>query len=377
MDDKIPLCVPSVGPEEVGAVLDVLRSGWLAHGPRNEELEAAFAGYVGCRHAVSLNSCTSALFLAIQALGITGEVILPSFTFVASANAVVTAGATPVFVDIEFGSCNIDPERIEEAVTARTEAIMPVHFAGQSANMDAIMEIAARHGLAVIEDSAEAIGATWSGRKTGSFGVGCFSFFPTKNMTTGEGGMLTTNDEDLANRVRTLANHGIPKGTLERGRAKAPWERAAVAAGYNFRMCHILAALGVVQLRRVDDMNTLRREHARDLTTRLEAVSMDLPVTNPQAFHTYQTYTAKVKKAEVRNAFVAGLRGRGVEASVHFDPPVHLQPFYLSKRYPAGELPVTEQVSRSIVSLPLYPGLTLPQIDRIAAAVRDTEKAVE
>jgi perosamine synthetase len=371
MGEKVPLCVPNLGPEELRSVKEVLDSGWLAHGPKNEELESRFADYIGCRHAISLNSCTSALYLGIRALGITGEIILPSFTFVASANAVVTAGAVPVFADIDYDTCNIDPDSIEERISSRTEAIMPVHFAGQSCDMERIMEIANRKGLAVIEDSAEAIGACWSGRKTGSFGVGCFSFFPTKNMTTGEGGMLTTEDPGLAEKVRTLANHGIPKTTMERAGQKLPWKRAAVQAGYNFRMCHLLAALGTVQLSKLDQMNALRRERAADLNGRLSGASLDLPIAHARAFHTYQTYTVKAKRVAIRDAFVLGLRRRGIEASVHFDPPVHLQPFYSGSAH--NVLPITEQVSRCIMSLPLFPGLTSRQADAIAAAVHETE----
>src|SRR3989344_6438765 len=235
-NSKIPLCIPDIGDEEVNSVKEVLKSGWLVHGPKTKEFEKKFAGYTGTKKAISVNSCTSALQLVIQALGLKGEIIVPSFTFVASANAIVTAGCKPVFCDIDYDTCNIDPKKIEEKITKKTSAIMVVHYAGQSCEMDKIMEIAKKHNLVVIEDSAECIGGTFYGKKAGSFGIGCFSFFPTKNMTTGEGGMITLNDEKLAEKIKALSVHGILSTTFEREKKEKPWLRAASYAGYNYRM---------------------------------------------------------------------------------------------------------------------------------------------
>ena len=243
----IPLCIPNIDEKEIERVKEVLLSGWLAHGPQNKELEEEFSKYIGVKHAVALNSCTSALQLAIEAQDLKGDVIVPSFTFVASGNAIVTAGCTPVFSEIDYDTCNLDPSKIEENINEKTVGIMPVHYAGQSCKMDEIMEIAEKHDLAVIEDSAETIGGTYNGKIAGSFGTGCFSFFPTKNMTTGEGGMLTTNDEDLARTVNTFKGHGISSTTWGREKEKRPWIRAAILAGYNFRMSDVLAAIGVEQ----------------------------------------------------------------------------------------------------------------------------------
>jgi len=206
---KIPLCRPYLGKEEYDAVKHVLDSGWLAHGPKGKEFEEAFARYIGVKRAVTLNSCTSALQLAIQAQKLRGEVILPSFTFPASANSIVIAGCRPVFAEVLPDTYNIDPEDIRKRITKKTAAIMPVHYAGQSCDMDEIMAIADKHGLKVIEDSAETLGGEFKGKKTGSFGTGCFSFFPTKNITTGEGGMLTTDDETLARDVEAYKAHGM------------------------------------------------------------------------------------------------------------------------------------------------------------------------
>lgn len=371
----IPLCIPDIGDSELAAVEEVLRSGWLAHGSKNEEFEGKFADYIGVKHAITMNSCTSALQLAIETQGVTGEVIVPSFTFVASVNAIVTAGAKPVFVDIEYDTCNIDASRIKNSISKDTEAIMVVHYGGQSCDMDTIMDIAERYGLAVIEDSAETIGGEYKGKKTGSFATGCFSFFPTKNITTGEGGMLTTNDDELAEKVRTLIGHGISSTTFKREKQRKPWFRAATWAGYNYRMSNILAAIGVEQLKRVEQMNRRRREHAAYLTEKLRVISgIQVPVEREFNKHVYQMYTIKVKGGIDRDRFVIRLRKEGVGASVHFDPPVHLQPQYKESGYTNDDLPVTEEVARGIVTLPMYPQLTRQELDFV---INRVEKIVK
>jgi len=356
---NIPLCIPYTGQEEIDAVSQVIRSGWYAHGPKNHEFEEGFADYLGVKHAFSMNSCTSALHLAVEGLGITGEVILPSFTFVASANAVITGGAQPVFVDIRYDTCNIDPESVERMITPDTEAIMPVHFGGQSADMTAIVKIAAKHGLQIIEDSAETIGGTHHGQLTGTFGVGCFSFYPTKNLTTGEGGMLTTNDDELARKVKALLAHGIDKSTYERENAEKSWYRSASRVGYNFRMSNILAAIGVEQLKKLDKMNLMRRELADRLTAALVDIpEITPPVERPENKHVYQMYTIRLAEDLDRDAFVRGLNSRGVGASIHFFPPVHQMPPYANGRYRRDGLPTTEKIVGEIVTLPMYPQMT-------------------
>ena len=356
---KIPLCKPSLDDAELKLVKDVLDSGWLAHGPKGEEFEKEFASYIGTKHAIALNSCTSALHLAVEASGITGEVIVPSFTFVASANAVVTGGGKPVFCDVDYDTCNIDVEKVKELITSKTQAIMPVHFAGQPCQMDALMDLAQDHKLTVIEDSAETIGGTFKGQKAGSFGLGCFSFYPTKNLTTGEGGMLTLNDEKLAAKIKALKGHGIETSTYERERKEKPWMRAATYAGYNFRMSDVNAAIGVAQMKKLESMNALRQKHAAFLNKNIKHEKLDLPVTLPECSHVYQMYTVKVKDMD-RTAFVAALREQGIGASVHFDPPVHTQPFY--KDHARGDVSVSEKVASSIVTLPMYPGLTQDEL---------------
>jgi dTDP-4-amino-4,6-dideoxygalactose transaminase len=367
----VPLAAAEITADDERSVLEALRSGWLTHGPYNAQFEEAFAAYTGTRHAISTNSCASALHASLLALGVRGEVILPSFTFVASANAVVTAGATPVFVDIDPDTCNIQTAAIEKAVSSRTEAIMPVHFAGQACNMDAIAAIAARHQLVVIEDSAEAIGAEYGGRKTGTFGaVGCFSFYPTKNMTTGEGGMVTTDDEQLANRIRTLTAHGISSSALARERQEQPWLRASTVAGYNFRLSNVLAALGLSQLSRLDNMNALRREHAAAYLEGLHGFEeLVLPVEADRCFHVWQMFTVKLQGLD-RTRFLGQLRDAGVGATVHFDPPVHRQPFYESREgFRVRDLPVTERIASTIVTLPLWPSMAPEQRRHVTESV--------
>lgn len=369
---KVPLCIPDITETEKKIVRKVLDSNWLAHGKYNKKFEEMFANYIGTRYAISLNSCASALHLAIQASGIRGEILVPSFTFPASANAIINAGATPVFVDIRERTRNIDTEKLEDKITSRTEAIMPVHFAGHPCNMDRVMEIASKHELTVIEDSAETLGGTYSGKQAGSFGIGCFSFYPVKNLTTCEGGMLTTNDPKLANAVKTLSSHGIESSTHDREKEKGetPWKRIAILAGYNFRMANDHAALGLEQLKRLDDMNARRNTAAKNLTSKLQSVSeITTPSIEQHYSHSFQMYTILVKPAINRTAFLTYLRKEGVGASVHFDPPLHQHPAY--EQFEASNLEVTNDVAERIVTLPMFPSITPEQLNYVATKVKE------
>jgi len=364
---KIPLCIPDIGPEEFKAVNSVLKSGWLTHGPKTTEFEEIFAEYIGVKHAVAMNSCTSALFLSLIANGIKGDVLVPSFTFVASANAIVTAGLNPVFVDINYHDCNVNPDVLEEYITANTEAIMIVHFAGQCCDMDKINTFVKKHGILLVEDSAETIGGTFKGKMSGSWGTGCFSFFPTKNITTGEGGMLTTNDDEFAHKVRTLIAHGIEKSTLERQRGDYPWHRVATMSGFNFRLSNVLAAVGVEQMKKLDKMNEARRGNSEYLIDKLKHIEeIDLPVRNIDCHHVYQMFTIKLNKGD-RDSMVLWLRENGIEASVHFTPPVHHHPAF--RKYRDNYLPVTENIAKSILTLPMFPGLTPKELDYISEII--------
>lgn len=364
---KIPLCAPTLGPEEIQAVAAVLESGWLAHGPKNQEFERLACEFLGVAHAVSTNSCTSALWAALRALAITGEVLAPSFTFVATVNAIILAGATPVFVDVDE-SGNICPDEITKAITPATQAIMVVHYAGLPANMPAIIALAKRHGLRIIEDSAECFGGSYHGAQAGVHDVGCFSFFPTKNITTGEGGLLVTNDGSVAQRARQLCAHGIDSSTFEREKAMKPWLRIASQPGFNFRLSHPLAAMGVEQMKKAHGFASARRRLATRYLERLADVPAVRCPETPEGFvHSWQMFTIQVSQ-ERRNHLLAFLRSSGIEASVHFEPPVHEQPPFACFRR-TGTLERTERLARSIVTLPLFPGLELTDVDFVCDAV--------
>ena len=366
----VPLSLPSIDDQEKQAVLDVLESGWLTHGQKNVEFERAFAEYHGVAHAVSMNSCASALQVAVEGLGLRGEVILPSFTWVASANAIVKAGAQPVFADIDEETCNISIPSIERLLTPRTEAIMPVHYGGQVADMAAIADIASKRGLAVIEDSAETLGGTHRARLAGTWGTGCFSFFPTKNITTGEGGMLLTGDAAFAHRVRSLIGHGIDKSTYEREGARSVWFRGASTVGYNFRMSNFQAAMGLVQLRKLDRFNAQRRGLAGLYNGMLADIKeVSVPVERPESHHAFQMYTIKVRDASRRDSLVNDLRAAGIGASVHFVPAVHQMIPYRTG-YRMDDLPVTVDVSARIVPLPMYPDMTSDDVAYVCEAIR-------
>lgn len=368
---QIPLCRPSLGEEELQAVKEVLNSGWLAHGPKNKEFETAFSKYVGTPFAACFNSCASALITAIKAAKLQGEIILPSFTFSASANTIVLAGCTPVFAEINPTTFNLDPNDIEKRITKRTVAIMPVHYAGQICEMDKIMAIAKKHHLRVIEDSAETLGASVGGKQAGSFDIGCFSFYPTKNITTGEGGMVAFSDPSFGEQLGATKAHGMVKPTFERDKTAATpsptpksWYRDAVLPGFNFRMSDINAAIGLVQLKKISQFNTKRQKHAQYLNEHLMRVAgqhLEVPHVADITTHVYQMYVIKVKDPSKRDALLAHLQAKGIQASVHFEPPVHLQSYY-AERYPA-RLPLTEQICKQVITLPMFPDLKQEELD--------------
>ncbi len=368
----INLSRPCINHQEINSVVRVLKSGWLSSGKEVRDFESKFAEFIGVKYAVSLNSCASALQLTIHILGLNGEIILPSFTFVASANAVINSGCVPRFVDIEYGSCNMDSKKIEKLINKRTVAIMPVHYAGQSCSMDRVTSIAKKHNLVIIEDSAEAIGAMFKNRKTGSFGIGCFSFFATKNMTCGEGGMVTTNSKDIRDKILAYSSHGIVKSFLSGNRPA--WSKEAKYPGFNYRMANILAAIATVQLSKIEALNNKRRELAYYLNKNLRGCEeIDLPFEDLPCYHVYQMYTIKLKpnKKNKRQFFVNYLRKKGIEASVHFYPPLHRQKLYKRYLYPEDKLPVTDMVSDSIATLPLYPGISKAELGYVVSKIKE------
>lgn len=366
---RIPLARPSITNKEIHNIIKVLKSGHLSSGKKVKEFEREFADYIGVKFALAVNSCASALQIAILVSDLKGEIILPSFTFVASANAIINAGCIPIFGDVDSDTRNIDFRSIEEKITKNTVAIMPVHFAGLSCSMDKITAIAKKHNLTVIEDSAEAIGAQYKGRKTGSWGIGCFSFFPSKNITTGEGGMITSNDEHFIEKARLLISHGISRDSLSRA---YPWYRNAICAGFNYRMTDMQAALGLVQLSRLDELNEKRRRNAFDLNSLLKEIDcIGLPVEPKGYRHVYQMYTIRLDSQRVcRDKLVLYLRDQNIEASVHFVPPVHLCSFFKNSSCGKYSLPVTERLSSTIITLPMYPQLAKSDLRRISSVLK-------
>lgn len=352
---------PVIGEEEKRAVLAVLESGQLAQAGRVAEFEEAFARFIGCEHAVAISSGTAALMVALLAHGIGAgdEVITTPFTFAATANAVLIAGARPVFVDVREDDFNIDPALIELAITRHTRAILPVHLFGHPCDMEAIGDIARRHGVAIIEDACQAHSASVGGQAVGSFGTGCFSLYATKNMTSGEGGMLTTDDAAIAERVRLIRNHG------ERQRYHSE------LLGYNFRMTEIAAALGLAQLSRLPDLNERRRANADYLSRHLRGVIT--PGERPGCHHVYHQYTVRVPSG--RDRLAAALREAGVETAVFYPTPVHCQTLYRERGYDLS-LPVAEGLSREVLSLPVHPSLSQEDLETIVAAVNGAKAAV-
>jgi dTDP-4-amino-4,6-dideoxygalactose transaminase len=357
----IPIARPLLGEEEKRAVLEVMESGRLAQGPRVQRFEEAFAEMCGVPEAVAVSSGTAALMVALLAHGVGpgDEVITTPFTFVSTANAIVFTGARPIFVDVGESDFNIDPALIEAKVTPRTKAILPVHLYGHPADMEAIMRIAERRGLAVIEDACQAHGAAIDGRKVGSFGSACFSFYATKNITTAEGGMITTTDSQVARRARVLRDHG--QSSRYRGETM----------GYNFRMTEIAAAIGLAQLAKLHEFNERRRANARYLTENLNSVIA--PWERPGCYHVYHQYTVRVPSQAAddparRDALASRLEQAGVQTVVYYPLPVHRQPFYQQMGY-RDELPVAERLSNEVLSLPVHPGLTEQDLATIVKAV--------
>lgn len=363
----VPLCRISTGPEEIEHISKALASGDISSGEYNALFEERMCRALGVPCGVATSSGYGALHAAIHCLKITGDVVVPSFTFAASVNAIVRAGANPVFADVAHSTRNMTAAEILAALTPKTQAIMVVHFAGQVCEMGPIEQIARARGLHLIEDSAQTLGARYRGRAAGSFGVGCFSFFATKNITTGEGGFCATHDPALRDSIRRFIGHGV-----ERDREK-PWYRDASEPGMNFRMSNLHAAVGYAQLGRLERMNSRRRQIAAEYHSRLQPVcGVELPATAPGCEHTWQMYTICVD-GRIRDGLVAGLRQMGVMASVHFAPAVHRQTAYRDLTGTVT-LPVTENLSRTIVSLPIYPDMDTEDVSYVCDSVEQCLK---
>jgi dTDP-4-amino-4,6-dideoxygalactose transaminase len=359
----IPVACPLLGEKEITAATGVLRSGQVVQGRQVAEFEAEFAGLVAGRHCVAVSSGTAALWLSLLALGIGpgDEVIVPSFSFAATADAAALAGATPVFADIDPATFCLDPGAVAVAITPRTAAVIPVHLYGHPAPMDALIPLAGRHGLAIIEDAAQAHGTALDGRPAGTFGAAAaFSFYPTKNMATIEGGMVATPDAGLARTLRLLRNQGMD----------AQYQHEVI--GTNARMSDIAAAIARQQLARLDGFTRARRRNAAALDTAL-AGAITCPQAAPGAFHVYHQYTITVPGGPAaRDAFASALAEAGVGSKVYYPVPIHRLPAFT--RYKAPDLPHTDTAAGSVLSLPVHPALITADIDRITTAVLDAHR---
>ena len=377
----IPFYVPWITREDKRAVSEALKSRWLTGGPVTRDFENKFAEYVGTKHAIAVNSCTAALHLSMRVLNVKAgdEVIVPVLTFAATANAPIFCGAKPVFADIDEKTFNISPKDIQEKITDKTKAIICVHYGGQACDMKEISEMAEDHKIDVVEDCAHSLGASYNGTMTGNFGkLGCFSFYPTKIITTFEGGMVTTNDEELDRKLRLLREHGMSRTALER-ESNATWQYDVVDLGYNYRLSDPQAALGREQLRRVESGIKKRIRIAnfyKKLLSERVPVGVVPPYVAPNRSHIYHLYTIKIQAeaAETtRNEVFEELAKDGVQSSVHYTP-LHLMTFYKQfLREETRGFPVCDRICEEILSLPLYPSLTHREVARVVAGI---EKSV-
>ncbi len=376
MDWRVPLADIDFGAEEEEAVRDVIRSRWLSMGEVTQGFERDFASFIGAKHALAVTNATAALHLACLAAGVGAgdEVIVPSLTFVATANAVRYTGATPVFADVEsLDWLNISPVSIESRITERTRAILLVHYAGFACDMPAIMDIARRHNLTVLEDSAHAIGSTLEGRALGTWGaVGCFSFFSNKNMTTGEGGMLTTDNDALAERLKILRSHGMTSLTWDRHKGHA-YTYDVVDLGYNYRIDELRAALGRAQLKKLPANNARRAKLTalyRELLAEL-APEVHMPFAETSGESCHHILPALLPAGADRIRFMEALKARGVQTSIHY-PPVHGFKIHHEDWKRRGQsLPITEQAAAREITLPLFPTMREEQVEIVAQAVRE------
>lgn len=373
MSWKIPLADLEYGAEEEEAVLAVLRSRWLTMGEKTEQLEAEFADFVGAEHAIAVTNGTAALHLAGLALGWGpgDEVLVPSLTFVATANAVGYTGATPVFADVSSEhDFSIDPDDVAARITERTRAISVVHYGGYACDMPRLIQLAGEHGLAVVEDAAHAPGAALDGRSLGAWGdVGCFSFFSNKNMATGEGGMLVTDDDALAERLRLLRSHGMTTLTWDRHQGHA-FSYDVSAQGYNYRIDEVRAALGRVQLQKLPEHNARRRVHNEtylDALTEL-APELTIPYRQHRGHSSYHIRPVLLPAGVDRRRFMAAMKEQGIQTSIHY-PPVHQFSHYQDGT-DGQPLPLTEEIARREVTLPLYAGLDADDVITVARAAR-------
>ncbi|MDD5112009.1 MAG: DegT/DnrJ/EryC1/StrS family aminotransferase [Candidatus Altiarchaeota archaeon] len=363
----IPIAKPLIGKEEVKGVVSALKSGSIAQGPKVREFEEAFARYIGVKHALAVNSGTAALHVALLAHGVSpgDEVIMPSFTFIATANSVLYCNAKPVFADIRDDSFNIDIEDVKRKLTPKTKAIIPVHLYGQPADMKELMALAAERGIAVVEDACQAHGSSYGGKKAGAFGTGCFSFYPTKNMATGEGGMITTDDDRVAELSGMIRSHGSRKRYYHE------------MLGFNYRMTDINAAIGIAQLDKLEGFNKKRVANAAYLSKRLRRIKGVVPpVVLEGRTHVFHQYTVKITGdfGKGRDEVVSKLSDKGVGTGIYYPLPIHQQELYKKLGYNVS-LPVTERVCGEVISLPVHPAVKKGDLKVIVDAFKEIKNA--
>ncbi|GGF98675.1 DegT/DnrJ/EryC1/StrS family aminotransferase [Paenibacillus abyssi] len=374
MEDKlIPVLQPSIGQEEIDAVTEVLRSGWLGLGPKTEQFEQQFAGFAGSRFAVALNSGTAALHLALDVLGIGpgDEVIVPSITFISTVHAVSYVGAKPVFADLEHDSMNLSVADIERKITDNTKAIIVVHMGGHPCDMDAVHELALAKGIKVVEDAAHACGAEYKGRRIGSVGdVTCFSFHAVKNLTSGEGGAVTCKAEWMNRKLREKRWVGISRDTWMRssGEKVYAWQYFVDEVGYKYHMNDLQAAIGLVQLNKLNQLNARRRQIAERYQAELKDLEwMELPQEKPYARSSWHLFQIKLQDEGLRDRMITHLQEKNIASGVHYYP-CHLHPCYIHLK---AVVPISSEVWRKILTLPIHPNITDHDLDRIISRIRE------
>lgn len=375
-DDFVPFCLPLVGEEEEREVVETLRSGWLTTGPRTQKFEGIARDYLGCNHAVAVNSCTGALHITLAALGIGpgDEVITSPITWPATANVIVHLGAKPVFVDVQKDTLNINPDLIEEKITESTKAIVPVHMAGHPCDMDRIGAIAEKHGLEVVEDAAHAIGAAYKGRRIGTISkAACFSFYPIKNITTIEGGLIATGDGELAEKIRILSLHGITKDAWKRYSSSGSQHWEVVVPGYKYNMTDVQAALGIHQLPRLDGFIKKRAAMADFYSQGLSEYknAVETPVDSADIRHAWHLFIIKLNTDVLsvdRDAFMTGLKAENVGTGIHFRS-LHMQGYYRETfGFKSEDFPVAAHLTDRIISLPMYPKMSEEDMEGVLRA---------
>ena len=392
-DDFLPFALPVIEEEEISEVLDVLKSGWITTGPKVKLFEREFAEYIGCKHAIAVNSCTAALHLALEAIGIGegDEIITSPMTFAATGEVIRYFKARPIFVDIDSKTMNLDMELLENAVQKRCEsgdgkrlkAIIPVHYAGYPCDMDAIMALASRYDLKIIEDAAHAFPTSYKRKMVGTLGdITCFSFYATKNITTGEGGMITTENEEYADRMRIMSLHGISKDAWKRYTAEGSWYYEIIAPGYKYNLTDVAAGLGVAQLRKADAFLKRRMQIADRYHEAFQELNeLDLPLAcegEEGTTHSWHLYVIRLNLQRLqidRNEFIDELRRKGIGTSVHFIP-LHIHPYYRETYgYQSDDFPVAYETYQRIISLPIYAKMTDQDVNRVIESVTEIVKS--